>query len=126
MPKFRKAKKRHFFGKAKHFYRRHKSGLGTMGMIVGGGVYGYGRQYLADLVKPLTDKLPLGLGDATDNIVLGSIAVAAKRYSKNRYVQTLANAIIVVESAMIGSEIRAGKIGASSTTTSNGNMEVIG
>lgn len=59
------------------FKRRRKSkglGGGITGIVIGGVAYGAGRQYISNLIAPLTSKLPLG--QYADNVAMGLVSWA--------------------------------------------------
>ena len=60
-----------------YFKRRRKSkglGGGITGIVIGGVAYGVGRQYISNLIAPLTSKIPLG--QYADNVAMGLVSWA--------------------------------------------------
>lgn len=121
----RKARARRIRGGFKRFARRSGSGSGNvMGTILGGVAYGAGRQYAANLVKPITDKVPMG--NYADNIVMGAISYFLAKgkipfLNKIPMARDIGKAGLVIESAMIGQEIISGTgLGSTKTAEQNG------
>jgi hypothetical protein len=71
MPKRRKATtRRRSFKKV----RRSSRGIsGDVSKVVGGAAYGAAREYLSNLMRPLSDRIPV-VGDYGDEVVLGALS----------------------------------------------------
>lgn len=115
-----RTRRRGFFSKARRHVGRHSSEYGSVGIFLGGAAYGYIREYANGLIKPLTDKIPMG--DAADNIALGLAAYFTKKYVKNPMVHQVCNAALAVEGAMLGQEIKSGNILGTSTNGTKGGL----
>ncbi len=111
----RHSRKRGFFRSRRHSSRRGSSSSSGMMNLVYGAGYGALRQKLANLVQPLTDKIPLG--NYADNVVMGLIALGAKKYTRNPTVHKVADAALYIEGALIGSEAVQGISSTTGTTT---------
>lgn len=117
-------KRRSFRRKAKtavKYARRRKSKTGgnITPLIVGGFVYGGVREYMSNLLMPLTEKIPLG--DLSDEIVLLGVDWAlAKRkipvIKGFKMASQIGKAGLMLESARIGSYFL-GRMTAPRTTT---------
>jgi len=101
------AKRRKHRG-VKSFFKRHKSGLGLTGVIVGGAAYGAARQYAAAALQPLTSKLPMG--NYADNVVMGVLSWALAKgkiplVNKIPMTREIGKAGLYIESAFLGQEL---------------------
>jgi hypothetical protein len=115
----KRKKRRYNMPKRKSYRRRARSGLGDMGMIVGGMAYGAARSKLSSLVSPITSKIPLGY--TADNIVLGGISYLLMKgkipfLNKIKMTRNIGKAGLILESALLGSEVISGTAG---STTAN-------
>lgn len=90
------------------------SDLGKMGYGAG---YGAGRKYVVDAIQGLINKLPFG--KYNDNAVMGLLAIAARRFTKQKMVTGITEAALYTEGAMIGSEATQ-NIGSINGTTTGG------
>lgn len=110
-----------YFTRRSRSRRGSSSGMGgDLGQALAGTAYGFGRSYLSDLVKPVTDKLPLG--DYADNIVLGALGWALKRgkiplLNKVKMTKDIGNAMMITEFVLLGSDIKTNMSGTKSTSS---------
>jgi len=114
----RKARSRRSGGFMKARSRR-SSGSGTgalLGVAAAAAVYGFGRPYLEKAISPVTSKIPLG--GFADEAVLGAVGYfAAKgKFGNNKIVKNIGMAMLVIESARVGSAVGSTMISGSSST----------
>lgn len=102
-------------------HRRRSRGISKTGMggMLSAALYGAGRAYVSDKIQPLTSKIPLG--NVSDNVAMLGVNWAIKRFLGNRVpiLAKAADAGMIIEAAMIGSELMQGGLstgGASSNT----------
>jgi len=83
--------------------------------------YGALRAPVASMMKPLTDKIPIG--NLGDNIGMGVISYFAAKSGKG-FLADLGRKGLVVENALIGADISAGgfSLGGGSSTSSGNFM----
>lgn len=123
--------KRRSYAKASHKKSHRKSGFmggfGGLGKMLGAGVYGAGREYLSNLVAPVTEKVPLGT--ISDEVVMIGALSLGKKFLGRRVpmVNDVANAGILIESARIGATLASGGFSmAGGAASASGGMKVIG
>ena len=94
---------------AKKARSRSRSGSGSLEnplmMIIPALVYGATRGYISNAIKPLTDKIPLG--NYADEAVFGTVGYLMAKKGKGM-VKSAGKAILIVESASLGSQLMAG------------------
>lgn len=97
-------------------YRRNSYGKKLdMGLLVGAGVYGAGRNVVSAALAPITSKIPLGT--IADELVLAFLGHQVKRRTTG-ILREVGNAAMVVEAARIGVAVADGsafQTGASSS-----------
>lgn len=101
--------------------RRRSSSSGGLGtQLLGAGVYGVGRGYLAKIVEPMMTKV-LGntLGSVADNVGMLGANYILHRFIKNNMVRKVTKAGMLIEAAQIGQELAAGKMTLDGSNTSN-------
>lgn len=102
MAKFKRKAKRRFSPFRRSRSRSNNSSGSLTAVLVGGAAYGAGRQYVSNLVKPLTDKIPLG--NVADNLVMGAICYfGAKKAPK--MLKPVFKAGLAIEAAMAGQDL---------------------
>jgi hypothetical protein len=102
-----------------------KSGMGSaMNLALGAGLYGASRQYISNLLTPLTAKIPLG--DYADEAAMLGASYALMKgkvpfVNKVPISRDIGRAGFVIESARIGAGLMAGSgLGATTSNTHNG------
>lgn len=112
------------FIKAKKTYgrKKSKSAFGDLTPIVGSMVYGAMRNKLNELAKPITDKMPMGLGNVADNVVLGGVSYLVSKgkiplINKIPYIKDIAKAGLIIESAMAGQDLAGNFMNTGTSTT---------
>jgi hypothetical protein len=106
-------------GSFRGFGRRYKHtrvGTNPLKVIIPAMVWGIGRPYLAQLIAPLTSKLPFG--NLADEVGLGLIGYFAAKKGRG-LIKDAGIAILTVESFAAGSQL-IGTIGGTSSTQTNG------
>lgn len=84
--------------------------MGMMKLVVGGAIYGAMRSPIAQLIKPLTDMLPLG--NISDEAGMMALAVLSKRFiGGSGIIGAIPEAAVFVESARIGEAVATGTTG---------------
>ena len=84
--------------------------------------YGAVRQYLAQLVQPLTSKLPFG--GLADNIVMGAVNYGAYKFIPMPMVKEIAKKGLIIENAMVGAEL-VGMVQGNTSSGSNAGVTVL-
>lgn len=96
---------------------RRSKGMGKLGntlLSVGAGaLYGAFRNQIAAKVPQVSM-----LGNYSDNAILGGSALALKLITGNKWVNAVANPVIVIESALVGSKLMSGVSGTTSSDNS--------
>ncbi len=95
--------------------RRNTGRASAMAHFTGGIGYGFLRQWLSQLIRPFTQKIPFG--EAGDNIGMGLALYFGKKYIRNPTARRVLDAGLAVEGAMLGEELKSGKIGFNTTNT---------
>jgi len=118
----RRSYPRRAYARVRRRYRRHKVLAGSTGYFAGGVGYGVGRSYLNGAIKPFLQKIPFG--EAGDNIGMGLALHFIKKFAGRRipFISNVCNAGLAVEGAMLGEELKAGKIGFNTSTTNGGAL----
>ena len=104
------AKRRRTRTRTRSFFKRRSSrskGLNLGTIILGGAIYGAGRQYLSKAISPLTSKIPMG--NVADNIGLGVVSYFAATKGKG-IIKDIGKAGLTIEAAMGGQDLMAGRI----------------
>ena len=106
--------------KFRSYRRKRSSGMGDLGVILAGMIYGAGREKLNNVVAPITSKIPLGY--TADNIVLGGISYLLMKgkipfLNKIKMSRDIGKAGLIIESALLGQDILKGNV---ATASSNG------
>lgn len=115
--KIKHSRGRNYFLKRRTHHKA--SGLsGTMGVVIGGVAYGAGRQYVSNLIAPLTSKIPLG--QYADNVGMGllSWALATGKIpllNKIPMSRDIGKAGLAIEAAFAGQELMGGGLSKSSS-----------
>jgi hypothetical protein len=73
-------------------------------------VYGAGRQYVANLISPLTSQIPLG--GIADEVGMGLVDWMVAKNFKSGFIHSVALKGLVIENAAIGAAIMGGGFGA--------------
>jgi len=119
--KFRRARAA-FARVGRRFRRSSSKGTVTSNIpiVIGGGVYGASRAWMAEKVQPYAAKLPFG--NIADEVAMGALCILAKKLNKGRYplVNQIANGGLAVESARIGEAIATGQVSMNSSSVANG------
>jgi hypothetical protein len=116
MARFRKARKaRSYFGKAKRSHKRSSSSMGGLMPLAAAALYGAGRNKIANMVQPLTNKLPFG--GLADNVAMLGVCWAAKKYVPVGIIKSAAEKGMFIEAAMIGAELAQGNVMSGSSTS---------
>lgn len=108
MAKRRRAKTRTITVRRQATFKRRRSRSSstskqTGGMILGAMAYGGIRAKLNAMLRPVTDRIPLGA--ITDEVVLLSGALLLRKRIRNPMARNVLNAGIIIESARIGEAI---------------------
>lgn len=121
MKKHKRHSRRSFsFLKRKAHRSSSSGGAGLTGAIIGGAVYGVGREYANNALAPLTAKIPLG--KYADNVVMGAISYFLAKgkiplLNKIPMSREIGKAGLYIESAMLGQDL-AGGLGVTSGSNS--------
>jgi hypothetical protein len=116
----RRASRRFFGGFRKKGRSKSGGGMSPESMLLPAALYGAARVPVANLMAPLTSKIPLG--GYSDEAVLGIASyIAAKKGSG--MVKKLGMAGLIVEAASVGAGLTSGMLGGS---TKGGDSNVIG
>jgi len=107
MAKFRR-KGRRFGARKARSYRRSHGGMNPTKLILGGAIYGAGRQSLVNLAQPLTSMLPMG--QYADELVLGTAGYFMAKKGRGIF-KDAGMAMLAVESASLGAQLAGGLIG---------------
>lgn len=100
----------------KSYRKSHSSASNPIKLILPAMAYGAGRQYLSNMAKPLTDKLPLG--NYADEVVFGVAGYFIAK--KNLFgMRKLGEAMMIVEAASVGNQL-VGSMGTQTQTVSSG------
>jgi hypothetical protein len=89
-----------------------------MTRLIGGAIYGAGREQISALIKPVTDKIPAG--QYADEIGMGLVAWGVGKFVPSA--RPLTDAALVIEAARIGSQL----IGGMGSGTTTGAVKVYG
>jgi len=113
--KIKTSKNRSYFKAKSKSRKTGSSSANEMGLIVGGAVYGVGRSYAEQLIAPLTNNLGM-LGDYADEAVLGVTGYFMSKgkiplINKVPYSKEIGKAMLVIESARVGSALGSQLIG---------------
>ena len=97
------AKQRFYFGRKRHSSRRGSARNYGISGLLAAGAYGAARGFIANKLQPLTSKIPLG--SYADNIGMIALLLGLKKFVKNPLISQFADKGLIVEGALIGSEI---------------------
>jgi len=88
------------------------------------GIYGAGRQKMAEYVVPFARKLPGAdkFGNVVDEVGMIGAAALVRKFVKNKTVRELATNAIRVESAQIGQALVSGSLGLGGTSEKKVNV----
>lgn len=105
MARYRRARRtnRRASRSSRRFVRRSSGSSGGFAPLIYAAGYGAGRQYISNLISPLTSKIPLG--DYADEVGMLGAAWAAKKFTSNPMVHKLADTAMLIEASRIGSQI---------------------
>ncbi len=99
------------------FRRRAKSAAIGSAPLIAAGLYGAARVDLANLVAPLSARIPLG--GIADEVGMLLANMAAKKFIPFKTVKNMASAGMMIEAAAIGAALRAGGFGGLTGNNSN-------
>jgi len=116
MARFRKKSRSRKYFAPKRSHRKSGSSMGGIMPLAAAAAYGAGRSYIANWVAPITSKVPLG--NLADNAVMLGVCWAAKKYVPVGIVKQAASAGMLIEAAMIGSELAQNGMSAQGSSTS--------
>jgi len=111
--RYRMRPKRKYRRKAK---RAYTGAVSDLGKVAYGAFVGAGRQYVLSPISSYVSKLPFG--KYNDNVVMGALAMTAKRFMKNKHIKNIADATLYVEGALMGNEA-VSAIGVTQPSSSN-------
>lgn len=112
-----KTRTRTVYKKAKRTYRRNKNTLIDFGSVATAGLYGALRSKISDM-NPIKNYLG-GFGTYADEAGMIIGGLVAKKFIKNPMAKKFIDKGLIVESAMLGSQMASGVLGGS-TKVSNG------
>jgi hypothetical protein len=101
MAKFRKKARRAFRG-FKRSAKRYGQSSNPLKVVIPAMAYGAGRNYLSNMLAPLTAKIPLG--NYSDEAVFGILGYLAAKKGKG-IIKDVGVAVLTVESASLGSQL---------------------
>lgn len=99
--------------------RSSSSGLSPLKIVLPAAAYGAARQYLSNLIAPVTSMIPLG--NYADEVVLGGLGWYAATKGKG-IIKQVGTAMLIVEAASIGHQL-IGSTGMASTTSTQSNSQ---
>lgn len=112
--RFKARKSRGFFKKV--FRRGHsKGGEGITSMLMGAAIYGAGRDYAANIIQPVSDMVPMGIGD---EVLLGSASYLLSKNS-NGILKSVGKAGVYIETARVVNALVSGNNKPSASAYSN-------
>lgn len=115
----RRAKARRSYGFKKSKSRNSSAGFNATKTIVGGAIYGASRQYVSNLVSPLTSKIPLG--NVADNLVMGAICYFGAKKAP-AMLKDAFKAGLAIEAALAGQDLMANGFN-TGTSSSDSNFD---
>jgi len=101
-------KRRSFRMRARGLFKRRghsKKSVPLGAVVLGGAVYGVGRQYVSNLISPLTSKIPLG--NLADNLAMGLVSYYAAKKGTGM-VKEIGRAGLYIEAALAGQDLMSG------------------
>lgn len=106
--------------------RSRSSSNGSRGVsgteLLGAALYGATRNDIANMVTPLSSKVPVGT--IGDELVIGGGAWFAKKYVRMPLLKSFLNSAMVVEAARVGAAVRDGSAFATASSSSNATIPI--
>jgi len=113
----KKARTRTVYRTAPKRRRRSSKSQKVQAVQVDAMLYGAGRQYVSDLIKPLTSNIPLGA--VSDELGMGLVNYMLAKNTKGM-VKKIAMKGLVIENARLGQAVVSGGLGSLTSGSSNG------
>ena len=111
---------------AKKVYRRSRSAAKGMAPLLAAGIYGAGRQKLAEFIQPVAARIPGG--NIADEVAMIGANWAIKKFigGKVPIIGQAAKTGMLIEAAAIGEAIASGSLGIGAASSNGGGAVVIG